>query len=169
MEFQKVIRVRRSTRGYKPEPVPDDVLGPILEAARLAPTAANKQPFQLVVVTDPLTRSRFREVYDREWFWTAPMIIVGCVDPAQAWQRADGFNAAEVDLAIVMDHLVLAATEAGLGTCWVCNFDEARVKEILGIPANINVVAMTPMGYAAAEPRPFQRKPLADLVRRERW
>lgn len=169
MEFQKVIRVRRSMRGYKPDPVPDEALRRILEAARLAPTAANKQPLQLVVVTDALTRSRFKEVYDRDWFWSAPMIIVGCVDPAQAWQRADGFNAAEVDLSIVMDHLILAATDEGLGTCWVCNFDEARVKEILGIPEGIGVVAMTPVGYSAAEPRPFQRKPLTEIVRRERW
>lgn len=169
MEFLELIRVRRSIRGYRPDPVPDETLGRILEAARLAPTAANRQPFQLIVVTDPSTRARFKEVYDREWFWTAPMILVGCVEPARAWQRSDGFNAAEVDLSIVMDHVILAAANEGLGSCWICNFDEAKTREILGIPPEVRVIAMTPLGFPAAEPRAFQRKPLHELVRRERW
>jgi len=169
MEFQELIRVRRSIRGYKPDPVPEEVLHRILEAGRLAPTAANRQPFQLIVVTDAATRSRLREVYDRDWFYTAPLILVGCVEPARAWQRADGFNAAEVDISIVMDHIVLAAADEGLGSCWICNFNEPRLKEILGIPANVRVLAMTPLGFPAAEPRAFQRRPLEDLVRREQW
>jgi nitroreductase len=169
VEFREVIRARRSIRGYKPDPVPCEALDRILEAARLAPTASNRQPFQLIVVTDPSTRQRFKEVYERDWFWTAPVIIVGCVDPAQAWQRFDGFNAAEVDLSIVMDHVILAATDEGLGTCWICHFHEDRLKEILGIPREVRVIAMTPLGFPAAEPRPFQRKALQELVRRERW
>jgi nitroreductase len=169
VEFNKVIRARRSIRGYKPDPVPPEALDRILEAARLAPTASNRQPFQLIVVTDPSTRQQFKEVYDRDWFWTAPVIIIGCVNPAQAWQRFDGFNAAEVDLSIVMDHVILAATDEGLGTCWICHFREDRLKEILGIPPEERVIAMTPLGFPAAEPRPFQRKALHELVRRERW
>ena len=169
MDYQKLIRNRRSIRGYRPDPVPEDVLQRVLDAGRVAPTAANRQAFQLIVVTDPSTRERLKEVYDREWFWTAPVIIVGCAEEAKAWQRADGFNAAEVDLSIVMDHLILAATDEGLGTCWVCHFDEARLKQILGIPDEVRVVALTPLGFPAAEPRPFQRKPLEELVRREHW
>jgi len=169
MEFQELIRVRRSIRGYKSNPVPDDALSRVLEAARLAPTAANKQPFQIIVITDASIRARLKEVYDRDWFWTAPMVIVGCVEPRKAWQRADGFNAAEVDLSIVMDHLILAATAEGLGTCWICNFDEVKVKETLGIPSEVRVIAMTPLGFPCAEPRPFQRKSLDELIRHERW
>jgi nitroreductase len=169
MEFQALIRTRRSIRGYRPDPVPGEMLQRILDAARVAPTAANRQPFQLIVVTDAEKRSRLKEVYDRDWFWTAPAIIIGCVEPAKAWQRADGFNAAEVDLAIVMDHLILAATDEGLGTCWICHFDEPRLKQILCIPDDVRVIALTPLGFPAAEPRPFQRRPLEDLVRRERW
>ncbi len=169
MEFQELIRVRRSIRGYKEDSVPRDALGRILEAARLAPTAANRQPFQIIVVTDPTTRKRFKEIYDRDWFWTAPMILVGCVEPSKAWQRSDGFQAAEVDLSIVMDHIILAAADEGLGTCWVCNFDEVKTREILGIPADVRVIAMTPLGFPAAEPRPFQRKALSELIRYERW
>jgi nitroreductase len=169
MDYQKLIRTRRSIRGYRPDPVSEDILQRILDAARIAPTAANRQPFQLIVVADPSTRARLKEVYDRDWFWTAPLIIVGCVEEAKAWQRADGFNAAEVDLSIVMDHLILAATDEGLGTCWICHFDEPKLKQILGIPDGVRAIALTPLGYPAAEPRPFQRKPLEELVRRERW
>lgn len=169
MDYQKLIRTRRSIRGFWPDPVPEEVLERVLDAARVAPTAANRQPFQLIVVTEASTRTRLKDVYDRDWLWTAPVVIVGCAEAARAWQRADGFNAAEVDLSIVMDHLILAATDEGLGTCWVCNFDEARLKQILGIPNEVYVVALTPLGFPAAEPRPFQRKPLEELVRREHW
>ena len=169
MEFQELIRVRRSIRGYRPDPVPEEILQRILDAGRLAPTAANRQPFQIIVVTHPETRRQLKEVYDRDWFYSAPLILIGCVEPAAAWQRADGFNAAEVDIAIVMDHMILAATNEGLGSCWICHFNEGKLKEILGIPDGVRVIAMTPLGYPAAEPRPFQRKPLEQLVRHERW
>jgi nitroreductase len=169
MDFQELIRVRRSLRGYKPDPIAEDVLYRVLGAGRIAPTAANLQPFHLIVVTDPDMRARMKEVYVREWFATAPVILVGCVEPAKAWQRADGFNAAEIDVGIVMDHIILAATEEGLASCWVCNFDEGKTKEILGIPPEVRVIAMTPLGFPNAVPRPFARKRLEDLVHRECW
>jgi nitroreductase len=169
VEFQELIRARRSVRLYKPDPVPQDVLDRILEAGRVAPTAANRQPFQIIVVTNASTRKLFKDIYQRDWLYSAPVILVGCVEPAKAWQRADGFNAAEVDISIVMDHIILAAADEGLGSCWICNFDEAKLKEILGIPPEVRVVAMTPLGLPAAEPRPFERKPLGELIRRERW
>jgi nitroreductase len=169
MDFQELIRVRRSIRGYRPDPVAEDVLHRILGAGRIAPTACNLQPCQWIVVTSAETRLRMREVYARDWFWQAPVILVGCGEPAKAWQRGDGWNAVEIDLAIAMDHIILAATEEGLGTCWVCAFDEAKAKEILSVPPEVRVLAMTPLGYPGAAPRPFSRKPLADLVRREHW
>jgi nitroreductase len=169
MDFQELIRARRSVRGYKPDAIDDDLLRRVLDAGRIAPTACNLQPFQLLVVTDAETRSRMQAVYARDWFYRAPVILVGCAEPRKAWTRSDGFNAAEIDLAIVMDHIILAATDAGLGTCWVCAFDEAKAKAILGVPPEVRIVAMTPLGYPAAPPRPFARKRLDDLVRRERW
>jgi len=169
MDFQELIRVRRSVRGYKADPVAEDVLYRILGAGRVAPTAANLQPVQIIVVTDAAIRARMKEAYARDWFHTAPVILVGCAEPGKAWKRADGFNAVEIDLAIVMDHIILAAAEEGLGTCWVCNFDEPRAKEILGVPAEVRVLAMTPLGYPDAAPRPFARKRLEDLIRREHW
>lgn len=169
MDFQELIRVRRSIRGYKPEPIPDDVLHRVLGAGRLAPTAANLQPFHLILVTDADMRARMKEVYAREWFYSAPAIIVGCVDPAKAWKRSDGFNAGELDVAIVMDHIILAAAEEGLGTCWVVAFDEAKAKELLGVPPDVRVIAMTSLGYPNSEPRPFARKPIQELLHKERW
>ena len=169
MDFQELIRVRRSLRGYKSDPVSEDVLYRVLGAGRIAPTACNRQAFHLIVVTDAETRARMKDVYSRDWFHTAPVILVGCVEPAKAWQRADGFNAAVLDLGIVMDHIILAATEEGLGTCWVCAFDEAKAKEILGVPPDVRIIAMTPLGYSNAEPIPFARKRLEELLHRERW
>jgi len=169
MNFQELIRIRRSIRSYKPTEVPEDVLHRVLDAGRVAPTACNCQPFQLVVVTDPEVRSKLKAAYRLDWFWQAPAIVAGCVEPAKAWVRNDGFNAAEVDIAIVMDHIILAATEEGLGTCWICAFDEPKAKEILGVPDGVRIVAMTPLGYPAAEPAPFVRKPLRELVRKNYW
>jgi len=169
MDFQELIRVRRSIRGYKPEQVDDDVLHRVLGAGRIAPTAANLQPVHLILVTDAEVRARLKAAYAREWFYTAPAIVVGCVEPAKAWQRSDGFNAGELDIAIVMDHIVLAAAEEGLGTCWVVAFDEAKVKEILGVPPDVRVIAMTPLGHPNSEPRPFARKRIEDLLHKDRW
>jgi nitroreductase len=169
MDFHELIRTRRSIRSYKPDSVSEDILQRVLEAGRLAPTACNLQAFSLIVVTEPDTRRRMQAVYARDWFWQAPVILVGCAEPAKAWRRGDGWNAAEVDLAIVMDHVILAATCEGLATCWVCAFDEAKAREILGIPPEVRVVAMTPLGYPAAGPRAFARKRLDEIVRRERW
>ena len=169
MDFQELIRIRRSIRAYHPTELAEDVLQRVLDAGRVAPTACNLQPFQLVVVTDPEVRAQFNTVYNRSWFWQAPVLIAGCVEPDKAWVRNDGFNAAQLDLAIVMDHIILAATEEGLGTCWVCAFDEAKAKEVLGVPANVRILAMTPLGYPAAEPVPFVRRPLRELVRKDHW
>jgi nitroreductase len=169
MDFHELIRIRRSVRGYKPQPLDDDILYRVLGAGRIAPTASNLQPFHLIVITDPEIRARMKDVYARDWFHTAPVIVVGCVEPDRAWKRADGWNAAEIDMGIVMDHIILAATEEGLATCWVCNFDEAKAKEILGIPPEVRVLAMTPLGYPNAEPRPFARKSLHELLHKERW
>jgi nitroreductase len=169
MEFAKLIRTRYSVRAYRPDPVPDDMLARVLEAARLAPTAANRQPFRLIVIHTAGRREGLRRLYHREWFGHAPLVIGICVLPGEAWVRRDGVNYAFVDAAIVMDHLVLAATDAGLGTCWVAAFDPAAAREILSLPQGVEPVAFTPLGYPADAPGAKERKPLADLVRYEKW
>lgn len=172
MDFQELIRIRRSVRRYKPDQPADDLLARVLSAAVVSPSAANLQPWTFIIVSDPETRARLKEVYSRDWFWQAPVLVVGCVETARAWHRKDGYCSAEVDLAIAMDHLVLAATEEGLGTCWVCAFDEEKTKAILGIPPEVRVIAMTPLGYpdgTADEPRALIRKPASELIRRNGW
>ncbi|MEM3737293.1 MAG: nitroreductase family protein [Candidatus Bathyarchaeia archaeon] len=170
MDVSKAIRLRRSIRKYKPQPVEGEKLMRILEAGRLAPSARNRQPWHLVVVTDPATRGRLYHSYAKDWFVSAPVILVVCADPEVAWVRADGEEYWKVDAAIALQNMILAATEEGLGTCWVADFKESLVKEILGIPSNIRVVAMTPLGYPDEEKGEVtDRKPLTMILHREHW
>jgi nitroreductase len=141
----------------------------VLEAARLAPTAANRQPFRLLVIHTEGRQDELRRVYEREWFLQAPLIIGICTVPSEAWSRVDGKNYADVDAAIAMDHLILAAANLGLGTCWIGAFDPAAARQVLGLPKEVEPLAFTPLGYPADQPRPKQRKPLSDLVRPEHW
>lgn len=171
MEFNELIFRRRSIRGYKSEPIPEDVLERVLDSARVSPSAANQQPRTILLVKDEATRMRLREAYDREWMTQAPVLLAACVDPAKAWKRSDGFNAAEVDTAIALDHLTLAAANEGLGTCWICNFNEPKAKEILGVPEGVRLIALMPLGYPdpTAPVRPFTRKKLEEIVRCDKW
>ncbi len=169
MDISQVIQQRYSVRGYKSDPVEDAKLQLILEAARRAPTAANMQPFQLIVIHTEGRSAELRRMYDRDWFTSAPIVIVVCNIPSQAWVRDDKENYSVVDVAIVMDHLILQATALGLGTCWIGAFNAEATREILGLPEGVNPVVMTPLGYPDAPPRGTQRKALDELVRYERW
>ena len=127
MEYLELIRRRYSVRAYKPDPVPDELLAQVLEAGRLAPTAANKQPFRILVIHTKGREAELRRIYHRDWFTQAPLILCVCTVRAEAWKRTmyDGKSHADVDATIVMDHLVLAAADLGLGTCWIAAFDPA--------------------------------------------
>ena len=169
MEFSELIKKRYSVRAYKPDPVEDDKLQQVLDAARLAPSAANRQPFQLIVIHTTGREAELRRVYHRSWFSQAPLVICICGLPGRAWVRRDGQNYHYVDAAIAMDHLILAATNLGLGTCWVAAFDVEAAREVLGLPDEVEPVAFTPLGYPADQLRPKERKDLPELVRYERW
>jgi nitroreductase len=170
MDFQELIRKRYSVRAYKPDPVEEDKLARILEAARLAPTAANRQPFRVLVVQTKGREEELRRIYGRDWFTQAPLVLAVCALPAESWvRRADGWNAAEVDATIAMTHVVLAAAEEGLGTCWIAAFDPVAAREVLGLPADVIPSAFTPLGYPADSPAHKKRRLLPELVRRERW
>ena len=163
MDFYDVIKQRRSVRGYRSTPVEQEKLARVLEAARLAPTAANRQPIQLYVIRKKELRRRLMEAYSQQWFADAPIIICACARPSEAWARMDGKSYADVDTTIAMDHLILAATAEGLGTCWIGAFNPERLREVLGIPTELEPVALTPLGYPAAEPGATSRKPLDDI------
>jgi nitroreductase len=169
MDFFEVITNRYSVRAYKPDPVEDDKLRRILDAAQVAPTAVNRQPFQLIVIHTQGKEAELRRIYKHEWFTQAPVIICICGVKSEAWTRWDGRNYCDVDVAIAMDHLILAAVNEGLSTCWVGAFDEQAAREVLGIPPEVEPLAFTPVGFAADQPRERTRKALADLVRFERW
>ena len=170
MEFLELIAKRYSVRAYKPDPVEDDKLQQVLEAARLAPTAANRQPFQLIVIHTAGREAELNRVYGKDWFVQAPLVLCACGVPAQGWvRRDDGRNYTDVDVTIVMDHLILAAADLGLGTCWIAAFDPVAACEVLGLPDGVEPIAFTPLGYPADQPKPKERKPLSELVRYERW
>lgn len=169
MEFSELIRTRYSVRAYKPDPVGEEELQKVLEAARLAPTAANRQPFQLIVIHTEGREAELRRIYNRDWFVQAPLVICACGISSGAWTREDDKNFAPVDVAIVMDHLILAAADLGLGTCWVGAFNVAATREVLGLPDEVEPIIFTPLGYPDDQPKPKKRQSLEDLVRYERW
>jgi nitroreductase len=170
MNFQALIRARYSARAYKPDPVEPEKLERVLEAARLAPTAANRQPFRVIVVQTKGREDDLKRIYARDWLVQAPVVLCVCAVPAESWVRkSDGWNAAEVDASIAMSHIVLAAAEEGLATCWIAAFDPVAAREALGLPPDIIPSAFTPLGYAADTGGPKKRRLLADLVKRDRW
>ncbi|MDZ7378300.1 MAG: nitroreductase family protein [candidate division KSB1 bacterium] len=169
MEFSQLVRARYSVRAYKSVPVEEEKLAAILEAARLAPTAANRQPFAVVVVKTREREEELHRIYKAPWFTQAPLVIAMCTVPDKAWTRRDGKNYADVDATIAMDHLVLAAADLGLGTCWVAAFDPVAAREVLRLPEGVEPLAFTPLGYPDDRPGPKSRKPLSELVHYERW
>ena len=169
MEFSELIQKRYSVRAYKPNPVEEEKLQQVLEAARLAPTAANRQPFQIIVIHTEGREEELKQIYGRDWFVQPPLVICVCGLPSQAWTRGDGKNFTDVDVAIAMDHLILAAADAGLGTCWVGAFDPDAAREVLGLSEDVEPIVFTPLGYPADQPKAKKRKPLTELVRQERW
>ncbi len=169
MDFAELIRTRGSVRAYRADPINDSVLAEVLEAARLAPTAANRQPFRLVVLRTAGREAELRRIYARDWFVSAPLVIAMVGVPSEAWVRRDGVNYCWVDASIAFDHLVLAAAERGLGTCWVAAFDPAAARQVLGLPPDSEPICFTPLGYPAATPAPKERRPLGELVRYDRW
>lgn len=169
MEVLEAIRQRRSVRAYRPDPVPADALEKVLEAARLAPSASNRQPWRFVVVTDPGRRVELaRAARDQAFVGQAPVVIAAvALEPDTVMScRVEAYA---VDLAIAVDHMTLAAVAQGLGTCWIGAFDQDRARRLMSIPDHCKIVALLPLGYPADEPRPKNRKALADVVCRENW
>jgi len=169
MEFSALIKKRYSVRAYKPDPVEDGELEKVLEAARLAPTAANRQAIRFVVIHTEGREEELKRIYNKDWFVQAPLVVCACGIPAENWVRKDGKNYNDVDVGIAMDHLILAATDVGLGTCWIGAFDALVARDVLGLPNEVEPIVFTPLGYPADEPGPKKRKDLSELVRYEHW
>jgi nitroreductase len=169
MEFEQLIQARYSVRAYKRDPVPDQVLAKVLEAARLAPTAANRQPFRILVVHTDGREGELKRIYGRDWFVQPPLVIALCGLTDRCWVRADGRSFCDIDAAIVMDHLILAAADQGLGSCWIGAFDAQAARKILRLPESVEPIAFTPLGYPTDQPGEKKRKSIEELVRYESW
>ncbi|MCK4548422.1 MAG: nitroreductase family protein [Candidatus Eisenbacteria sp.] len=169
MEFSELIQKRYSGRAYRSDPVEGSKLERVLEAARLAPTAGNRQAFQILVIKTAGREEELKRIYPAKWFADAPLVICACGLPEQSWVRADGKSYMDVDVAIVMDHLILAAANEGLGTCWIAAFDASAAREVLGLPDDVEPIAFTPLGYSTDQPEPKTRRSIAKLVRHDKW
>lgn len=166
MSLLETIKQRYSVRKYQNKVVEFDKLNIVLEAGRLAPSAVNFQPWHFIVIQSPEAIHKIHECYHREWFNTAPACIVICGNHQDGWKRkADDKDHTDIDIAIATDHMTLMATELGLGTCWVCNFDVEKTKAALKLPEHIEPIVLLPIGYAALDEKvEKKRKPMNEVV-----
>ena len=157
MEFDKVLKKRRSVRRYKADPVPRESVLKVLEAARIAPSAAHRQPWHFIVVEDAEMRAKLAG--RQAWAAEAPVTVVAFADEEASPSWCSN------DVGIAFEHLVLAATDLGLGTCWMgLTRQDAEIRKLLRTPKSLKVVAMTPLGVPDEEPAPNERKSLEEIV-----
>ena len=179
MNFDQILEHRKSIRAFDSKPVKEKDLIAIVEAARLAPSACNSQTWRFVAVTHPkiiqkISREAMRPVIPNKWIAQAPLVIVGCsqldVIANRIGSGITGIEYYQIDLGIAMEHMVLKATELGLGTCWIGWFKENKIKEILEIPKRIKVSAMLAVGHSKMViTKKIKRKPMEKILFSEKW
>ena len=158
MNFKELCEKRYSCRLYKSDAIEKEKMDYVLECARLAPSAVNKQPWRLRLLEEKGELEKACSCYGREWIASAPAILIVSVMRSEAWVRSyDSKYHGDIDAAIITEHICLAAAEQGLGTCWVCNFDAAKCHELLGLGEDEEAVVMIPIGYAA-DSRPEKKR-----------
>jgi len=160
----EAIRKRQSVRSYQDKEIPEDVLQQVLEAGRLAPSAHNKQHRKFIVVKDEDLRKKLVPACENQKFvGKAPVVIAGCATNPE-YVMTCGEHSYPIDLAIALDHMSLEAVSLGLGTCWIGAFYQKQVKEILGVPENVRIVSIMPLGYPKELGTKTERKPLSEIV-----
>ncbi|MBQ0072748.1 MAG: nitroreductase family protein [Prevotella sp.] len=167
MTFKELSDARFSVRSYTDEAVSKEQRDYILECARLAPSAVNFQPWHFYIVTKDADREKLQQCYNRDWFKTAPMYIICCIRHDEAWVRKDDQKEhGNIDIAIATEHICLAATEQGLGTCWVCNFDAKLCHKLFSLPENEEAAVLIPLGHPASdvEQKEKNRKAMYEIV-----
>lgn len=171
MKVLDVIQKRQSVRKYKEDPIPEKALMRVLEAARLAPSGKNFQPWKFIIVKDKALKEKLAQASAGQFFMAeAPIIIVGCGFPDNCYAHMGRYMKSwSVDVTIALEHLILQAQEEGLGTCWIGSFEEDEVKAILNIPENVKVLALTPLGYPDEIPRFRRRKSLDEIISYDRF
>jgi len=169
MDFWELVNIRQSIRDYDKEKKPSkEKILKILEAGRLAPSAANKQPWEFLVISSEDVLQKIVKAYPREWFINAPYIIAVKGLKNESWKRKDSYDSIETDLAIAMTFIIMAAANEGLATCWIAAFDEKILRDALGLKENEVIYAITPLGYPKNEiqkPISKDRKPIEQIVR----
>jgi nitroreductase len=170
MDVYEAVANRKSVRAFKDKDVSEEIISRLLEAARLAPSASNRQEWRFIVVRNPATRKQLSEAaMSQEFVGEAPVVIACCAE-TDGHVMACGHLCYPIDVAIAIDHITLCATADGLGTCWIGAFDESEVKEILSIPPQIRVVGLLPIGYPMDPSRVEKyRLLLKEIVKYERW
>jgi len=165
MSVLEVIKKRQSIRRYKEDLIPEEALLRVVEAARLAPSGKNLQPWKFIIVRDQVLKEKLASASAGQFFIAkAPVIIVGCGFPDNCYARMGRYMKSwPVDVTIALEHLILQAQEEGLGTCWIGSFEEEEVKAILNIPRNVRVLALTPLGYPDETP-PFRKRKSLDKI-----
>jgi len=174
MNFLELAKKRYSVRKFTNQVPEKEMLMKVLEAGRIAPSAVNFQPWYFVVINEKEALENIYSVYHRDWINEAPVVIVVCGDHKKSWKReADGKDFCDVDVSIAVDHMTLEATNLGMGSCWVCNFDKQKCVEVLGLPKNIEPIVILPLGYPADEVdenrHETKRKKIEEIVHWQRF
>jgi nitroreductase len=169
MSILDTIKERRSVRRYKPDPIPEEVVQRVLDAARLAPSGKNLQPWKFIVVRDESLKQRLvKACVGQAFIAEAPIVIVACAFPDNCYSRMGNYMKSwPVDVAIAVEHMMLQAKEEGLGTCWIGAFEEKEVKTLLNVPEEVRVLALTPLGLPAEKPVSRGRKKLEQIVSKD--
>ena len=166
-----IIRTRRSVRKYKSDPIPEEVMERVMEAVRLAPSGKNGQPWKFIIVQDQEMKEKLAVASRGQKFMAgAPVVVAACGFPELSYQRQGNYMTSwTIDVSCAFDHLMLQAHEEGLGTCWIGAFEETEVKALLGVPEEVRVLALTPLGYPDGESRDRGRKPMNEIFCYEKY
>jgi len=169
-DFKTLCEERFSARKFTAEKVSEEDINYIMDCVRLAPSAVNRQPWKFVVCRSADALCRLSACYDREWFRTAPLAFIACKQKEEQWVRSyDGKPHGDVDLGIAVEHLCLAAADRRLGSCWICNYDPVKLRELFPMGDEWEAVAIIPVGHIAPDcPRKEKtRKPAEEIFVRE--
>ncbi|MFA5033400.1 MAG: nitroreductase family protein [bacterium] len=164
MDVSQAIKERRSVRAYNSKEIPEEALNKLLESARLAPSASNRQQWKFIVVRDKDTRKALSNAASNQKFIADAPVVIAAVSTNPERIMSCAVPAYAVDLAIAVDHITLQATALGLGSCWIGAFSQEEVKKILNVPDEYKVVSLLPVGYPSDSPVPKSRKLLNEII-----
>ncbi len=163
--FLELANNRYSLRSYQDKEVEKEKILDIINAARLAPSAVNKQPLNYIVVTNEEEKQKIVDAYPRDWFKNAPVMVIICLDHSKTWKRPqDGKDHGDIDGGIAISNMTLAATELGLGTCIICHFDAKKLKKEFNLPSHVEAIALLSIGYPTRDTFPEKKRNSVDEI-----